>query len=66
MEANARYLMSDVFSGYRTAVREANKARKFSALLPIKNIYCNAHARRKFKDAHTKIPNDAQAFIDLY
>jgi transposase len=66
MQANARYLISDVFSGYRKAVREANEARKSSGLLPIKNIYCNAHARRKFKDAHTKFPDEAQVFIDLY
>lgn len=46
-ESNCQYVMSDVFSGYAKAVTDSNKERDLS----IVNIYCNAHARRKFKDA---------------
>jgi transposase len=46
-----RYLMSDAYSGYGKALREANKIRKQKGLPPIECLYCNAHAIRKFKDA---------------
>ena len=32
----------------------------------VKNVYCNAHARRKFKEALENYPSEAQFFIDLY
>jgi transposase len=52
IESNCRYLMSDKYSGYGRAVREANqKRREMKAPLPlIINIHCNAHARRNFKE----------------
>ena len=43
------YLVSDVFSGYNKSVRVTNKIREQSDKPPIYNIYCNAHAYRKFK-----------------
>jgi len=58
------FLMSDVYSGYAKAIREANLARTPS-LPQIKGIYCNAHARRRFKEAAEQFP-DAQYFIDEY
>jgi transposase len=60
------FLMSDVYSGYGRAVREANLARAPSGLTPIKGIYCNAHARRRFKEALERFPDDARFFIDQY
>ena len=60
------FLMSDVYSGYGRATREANLARASLGLLPIRGIYCNAHARRRFKEAAEKFPDDAQQFIDDY
>lgn len=44
------YLVSDVFSGYNKSVRVTNKLREESNKPKIYNIYCNAHAYRKFKD----------------
>jgi hypothetical protein len=64
--SKCEFLMSDVFSGYSKAVKETNKYRSEHNLPPIKNIYCNAHARRKFKEAHEKFPDEAQYFKDIY
>ena len=64
-ESKCEYLVSDVFSGYGRAVKEANKIRKEKNLPQIQNIYCNAHARRKFKESEENFP-DAKFFIDQY
>ena len=64
-DSQCQYLMSDVFSGYAKAVRQTNEYRKERELPEIRNIYCNAHARRKFKEARQKF-RDAQYFIDQY
>jgi len=73
INSKCEFLMSDVFSGYGRAVREANKKRQeFNSPLPlIKNIYCNAHARRKFKEIKKsfkkeKVPEEIRFFIVLY
>lgn len=58
-------LVSDVFSGYGKAVRVTNKQREKEGKCPIKNCYCNAHARRKFKGAELKYP-ESENFIALY
>ncbi len=49
-ESNCEYLVSDVFSGYGKAVRETNVLRQADGKVEIKNVYCNAHAYRKFKE----------------
>ena len=64
-ESRCEFLVSDVFSGYAKAVRETNVLRKEKNLKEIKNVYCNSHARRKFKEAREKFP-EAQYFIDQY
>ena len=64
-DSKAEFLVSDVFSGYARAVRETNAFRKEKNQKEIKNVYCNAHARRKFKEAREKFP-EAQYFIDQY
>jgi transposase len=64
--SKCQFLVSDVFSGYGKAVKETNQYRKEHNLPLIRNVYCNAHARRKFKEAHEKFPDEAQYFIDLY
>jgi transposase len=65
-DSACEFLMSDVYSGYGKAVREANLARVPLGLPKIQGIYCNAHARRRFKEAHERFPDDAQFFIDKY
>lgn len=64
--SKCEYLVSDVFSGYAKAVKDVNKLRKKKGLPNINNVYCNAHSRRKFKEATEKFPNEAQYFIDIY
>jgi len=49
--STCQYLMSDAYTGYAKALREANKIRKIKGLPLIQCLYCNAHAIRKFKEA---------------
>jgi hypothetical protein len=64
--SNCEFLVSDVYSGYGKAVREANLSRNQKQLPRIHNIYCNSHARRRFKEAHERFPDEAQFFIEKY
>ena len=64
-ESLCEYLVSDVFSGYGKAVRETNELRREQKRQEVRNVYCNAHARRKFKEAREKFP-EAQFFIEQY
>ena len=66
IESKCNYLMSDVFSGYAKAVREANEIRIEQGKTKIFNVYCNAHARRKFNEAKDNFSDDAEFFIDYY
>lgn len=66
VDSSCKYLVSDVFSGYGKAVRDINKVREIDGREKIRNSYCNAHARRKFKEALDRFPDDAQFFIDQY
>jgi len=54
--AKATHVVSDAFSGYGKGVREAGK----------KNAYCNAHARRGFRDSEGNFPAEAAPASDLY
>ncbi|MCB9024928.1 MAG: IS66 family transposase [Bdellovibrionaceae bacterium] len=65
-KSKCEYLVSDVFSGYAKAVRVSNVYRKENKLPLLKNVYCNAHARRKFKEAAEKYTDEAQYFIEAY
>lgn len=66
INSQCQYLVSDVFSGYGKAVRESNKIRVEQGRAKIWNVYCNAHARRKFKEAQDQFPDEANYFIDQY
>jgi hypothetical protein len=65
-EAKAEWLVSDVFSGYGKAVRDVNVLRQQKNYTIIKNVYCNAHARRKFKEASEKYADEAAWYVGLY
>lgn len=65
-QSRCEYLVSDVFSGYRKAVSEGNVFRKENNLPEIKNIYCNAHARRKFVESETAFEKESQLFLWCY
>ena len=58
-------LLSDVFSGYKKAARDANAYRAARGLARIQTSYCNAHARRKFKEAEA-FPEQQEFFIRRY
>lgn len=66
INSQCHYLVSDVFSGYGKAVRESNKIRVDQGRPKIWNVYCNAHARRKFKEAQEIFAEEATYFIDQY
>lgn len=61
-ESSCRYLVSDVFSGYKKALTEANTEREGP---PIQELYCNAHARRKFKEAEVNF-SESEFFLYCY
>ena len=50
VNSKCMYLVSDIYSGYSKAVSVSNIQRQQSSALPIQSVYCNAHARRKFKE----------------
>ena len=65
-DSRCEYLMSDVYSGYGKAVRETNQARELEGRPKIRSIYCNAHARRRFKEAAESFPGDAEFYLQMY
>jgi transposase len=64
--SSCEFLMSDVFSGYSKAVTDSNQYRRENKLPEIKNIYCNAHARRKFKEASQSFERESSLFLWCY
>ena len=60
-------LLSDVYSGYGRSIRLANQIRKKKNRAIILAAYCNAHARRKFKDRDSDdVCEDAEWMIERY
>lgn len=64
--SDCRVLVSDVYSGYRRAIREANDRRREKGQAEIATAYCNAHARRGFKGIAEEHTEDALYMIDSY
>jgi transposase len=65
-ESQCLYLMSDVYSGYIRAVREANGVRRTQGRPEIIMLFCNSHSRRRFTEAAVSYPDEAQFFMDQY
>ena len=65
-ESSCEFLLSDVFSGYSKAVSDSNEFRDRNNLPKLKNVYCNAHARRKFIEAEINFSEQAGYFIKAY
>lgn len=65
-DSRCEYLVSDVYSGYAKAIRETNAAREAAGHTGIRSIYCNAHARRRFKEAADVLPDDAEFYLKQY
>ena len=66
MQSKCEYLVSDVFSGYLKATRITNDERRKSGKPQIKNAWCNAHARRKFKECSAEFDSETEFYIDHY
>lgn len=66
INSECEYLLSDVFSGYNKAIRDTNVKRQELNRPLILNPNCNAHARRKFKEAKDNFSDEARYFIDEY
>ena len=63
--STCQVLLSDVYSGYKKAAREANVHRAALGLPLVATSYCNAHARRKFKEAEA-FPVEREFFVRRY
>ena len=68
--SRCEYLVSDVLSGYHKTVKQVNDEYRKPKDLPLmRNVYCNASARRKFKDAivaNKEFSDEARYFVDIY
>lgn len=64
--SSCEYLVSDVFSGYAKAVRETNVVRGAAGRSGIQSVYCNAHARRRFKEAADAFSDEAEFYLKQY
>ena len=65
-ESSCKYLMSDKYSGYGKAVREANEHREKNGIHSIVSIYCNAHSRRYFIKSENNFRDKVRFFIWCY
>jgi hypothetical protein len=65
-ESLCESLVSDVYSGYAKAVRETNTVRASQGRPGIRSVYCNAHARRRFKEAGDAFPEEAEFYLKQY
>jgi len=59
-------LVSDVYAGYKKAVREANELRHAQGQPLIQMAFCNSHARRGFKSNEFEASDDAEFMVDNY
>jgi transposase len=65
-QSNCEVLLTDVYSGYRKAVREANELRVEQDKPMIAMAYCNSHARRGFKVGTEPGAPEAELMLELY
>lgn len=67
-DSSCKFLVSDVFSGYNRTVRESNiyRKEKDQNLPLIKNVYCNAHARRKLKEIEKSYDSETKLLLWCY
>lgn len=66
LKSKCEYLVSDVYSGYNKAVTDTNTIRKEKELVLIKQAYCNAHARRYFRQASDAFPEESEFYLKQY
>ncbi len=66
VESSCEYLISDVYSGYGKAIKDVNKIRSEQSKPLIQSQFCNAHARRYFKQAGEAYPEESKFYINQY
>jgi len=65
-KSTCEVLVTDDFSGYGKAIRLLNKERKNAGETLAKRALCNAHARRKFKEAEESFAEQASFYLRCY
>lgn len=65
-KSKCKFLVTDVFSGYSKAVAVTNAKREERGEELIESAYCNAHSRRKFKEASEAFYNATKYYTDQY
>jgi transposase len=63
VKSRCEVLVTDVYSGYGKAVRQANEIRRISGR--VASAYCNAHARRYFHKSWPHYP-ETKFYLDHY
>ena len=59
--SQASHLVTDGYSGYKRALSDLTEQGK-----PIKEVYCNAHAFRYFRDLASTWGKEVEPFLELY
>lgn len=65
LDSMCEFLVTDVYSGYRKAIKTVNFIRQEKGEIPIESAYCNAHARRYFFKPRVPYP-EAYFYLDHY
>lgn len=66
-ESSCEFLLTDVYAGYQKSIRLVNEIRANKKLPLVFAAYCNAHARRQFKEKDSdEVCNDAESMISQY
>jgi transposase len=65
LKSNCEILVTDVYSGYSKAIRQANEQRIQVGKARIRSAFCNAHSRRYFKKSWPKY-KEAEFYLDHY
>lgn len=66
INSSCEVLLTDVYSGYKKAVRLANEERLKNQLPEILMAYCNSHARRKFVTTQKNKPQETEYMLAQY
>jgi len=66
-ESICEFLLTDVYAGYQKSIRLVNEIRASKNLPLVFAAYCNAHARRQFKEKDSdQVCDDAESMIKQY
>lgn len=66
LKSRCEILVTDVYSGYGKAIRQANEKRLQAGRPRIRNANCNSHARRYLHQSWKKGYKEAEFYLDYY